>query len=353
METRASWILLSVMRVLWRRVIKPVAKPSWTIVLLSVLTAATWAQSQPSTLTPSRDSANPGATVRINVEPSLGANQPTGSRLLLRSARGQREGADIELRIMEWHVDWLRALIPRDARTDAGAMLLVLLDRRNNVIADSRNRFFRVVEASDTGPLGRAAPKPGPVPSPDPLPPDRSADKTTRPVPDATPRKVDPRPAPEVPTKQPTPTTPGVTAKAKDPTLLTTPGVEGQAKRLPIQVADYVAIGVRDLQLRDNVTYPTVFNLPADVRLEGPAVLMFMANPEQGGVIINLTVSINGHEVKSIRFREGTMHARCISFNAKGVLLAGRNEIVFKKHGGGLSLSIDDIVLWFHRDVNY
>jgi hypothetical protein len=88
-----------------------------------------------------------------------------------------------------------------------------------------------------------------------------------------------------------------------------------------------------------------------DVWLDEQAVLMFTVNPEKGGVLINLEVSINGHAVKGIGFREGTMHARYIIFNAGGILSAGTNRIAFRYHGLGLSLSIDEVVLLFHRDI--
>lgn len=111
------------------------------------------AQGRPSLLKPNRDSAAPGATVSIAVDPALSTQQPAGSHLVLRPTR---RGDDVELRIVEWRGDALRAQIPRNADEGAGAARFVLLDRRNGVLADSGNRMFRVA-AHEVPNAGRAA----------------------------------------------------------------------------------------------------------------------------------------------------------------------------------------------------
>ena len=116
-----------------------------------------FAQGRPSILTPNRDSAPPGATLSIAINPALAAQQPAGSHLLLRSAQGRRGAADVELRIAQWRGDAIRATIPRDAALDAGAARLVLVDRRNEVIAQSGNQLFRVVAAGEAPSAGRIA----------------------------------------------------------------------------------------------------------------------------------------------------------------------------------------------------
>ncbi|NWG04134.1 MAG: hypothetical protein HXY44_14870 [Syntrophaceae bacterium] len=250
----------------------------------------------------------------------LGKHHIENVRMVLRPSQAQGPESDLVLRIIEYQGAWFSVRIPQDASLDMGPCRLLLLNSRGDILASSGNRFFRIVSAAPSA--------------------------SQKPVPGA-----DARPSKEEVRAKEKMSTPGVRAEAREPVVLTTPGVAGQAKKLPLQVADYVTIGRKNMELRDDYRYPMVFHLPADLRLDGQGVLMFMANPEQGGVVITLWVSINGHNVKTINFREGTMHARCISFNAKGVLLAGRNEIEFKKSGGGLTLSIDDIVLWFQREV--
>jgi len=51
-------------------------------------------------------------------------------------------------------------------------------------------------------------------------------------------------------------TTPGMSAEAQDPTIMTTPGIAVQAKRLPIPVADYVTIGLNELDIKNGIRYP-------------------------------------------------------------------------------------------------
>jgi len=367
MQTKTNLNLRSFIKLIWRWAIRSAAQIGVTMVLLSVLAIAAWAQ-QPSRLTPNRDSAPPGATVRITVNPSLDANQPPRSRLLLRSAEGQRGPADITLQILEWHGDWLRARIPQNASTDTGALLLVLVDRRDNIIADSGNRFFRIEEASKppregsvspgqapvsrttspgTGPA--AAPKSGPSPSP-PSPRDKSAEKVARSAPDPSSR-TDPRPAPEVQAKSPGLTAPdaGVTATGKSPTLLTTPGVAATAKVLPQTVADFVVIVDKTTKIKEYKAASFSFTLPAGTKLNEHAVLAYMVNPDTGGLTAKLTLSLNGREIRNYSFDSGAMRGMWESFDGTGILRDGTNTFEFKV--GGLPVSLSDVVLWFHREV--
>lgn len=124
------------------------------LAMLASLGTDIHAQVRPATLTPSRDSAAPGATLSIAISPALATQQPAGSHLLLRSTR---RGPDVELRIVEWRGNGIRAQIPRDASVDAGATRLMLLDRRNEVIAHSGNQMFRVAEAGAVSSTSRTA----------------------------------------------------------------------------------------------------------------------------------------------------------------------------------------------------
>jgi len=111
-------------------------------IAFGLLSSPAFAQARLSRLLPNRDSAPPGATVTLAVQPPLATQQPAGSRLLLRSTR--RDGADLELRVVQWRGGILRAQIPRNAEESSGAARFVLLDRRDEVMADSGNRMFRV-----------------------------------------------------------------------------------------------------------------------------------------------------------------------------------------------------------------
>lgn len=124
-----------------------------TALAVYALLGSALAQGRPSMLAPNRDSAAPGATVSITVAPALSTQQPAGSHLVLRPTR---RGNDVELRIVEWRGDAIRAQIPRNAEEGAGAARFVLFDRRNGVLADSGNRMFRVA-ANEIPNAGRAA----------------------------------------------------------------------------------------------------------------------------------------------------------------------------------------------------
>ncbi len=330
-----------------------------TAVTWIALVAIVWAQSHPATLRASRDSASPGATVRITVNPSLGDDQPIGSRLLLRSAQGRGGVADIELQITEWHGDWLHARIPRDASTDTGALLFVLVDRRGNVIASSGNRFFRIEEASaapregqtsqgqgspatkqDTVAAAHGVQKPVQSPPQKPSPQDRSLEKPSRPTPDASPR-TNPRPTPDIEPKSPSLTTPGVIA-GKGHEISPAPTRLGS-------VADFVVIADRATEIRREGQESFSFTLPADTKLNDRAVLAYVINPDPGGVDAYITLSINGHEIKGYTFNSGANRGMWEAFDGAGILRVGANTFEFRVRAHGFSVS--DIVLWFHREA--
>ena len=195
-----------------------------------------FAQGRPSTLTPNRDSAPPGATLSIAINPALATQQPAGSRLLLRSAQGRRGPGDVELRIAQWRGDAIRATIPRDASIDAGAARLVLLDRRNEVIAQSGNQMFRVAAAGEVPSAGRAA---GSAGSAAHIPGNGSTSRVPgSPGPDVAGRRQLDRSGSAV-----VPSVPGVVPDADPRTergvharsgSVSTPGVSGQAREMEI-----------------------------------------------------------------------------------------------------------------------
>jgi hypothetical protein len=157
-------------------------------------------------------------------------------------------------------------------------------------------------------------------------------------------------------------TTPGVSGQAKEVQVPTTPGVQGKAAKLPTPVADYVGIATREIVLKnENRWEVSVFTLPSDVRLDDQAVLMFLANPDDSQ--IEFKVRINGHDIKHVTFKEGAARTFHIRFNAKGILRSGQNDLGllgYEVRVGGIELGrterkirIDDIVLWFHRDIRW
>jgi PAN domain len=203
------------------------------IAMLASLGTDIRAQVRPATLTPSRDSAAPGATLSIAISPALATQQPAGSHLVLRSTR---RGPDVELRIVEWRGNGIRAQIPRDAGVDAGATRLMLLDRRNEVIAHSGNQMFRVAAAGELPSAGRIAgaegsrtsePGSGPISRvpgsqvPDVAgrreAPDRSAGAVVPNVPNLLP--PDPRTERGVHARPGVPSTPGVRGQAREPDI--------------------------------------------------------------------------------------------------------------------------------------
>lgn len=291
------------------------------VILLAAFVSVGETQPRPATLTASVWRGTPGTTFRIDVNPVIGldAERAAETRVVLRPSQAQGPQTDLRLRISEYHGAWLLVQIPRDADPDFGLGRLLWLDRRGDVLATSGDRLFRVASAT---PQAAQNPAPG----------------------------ADPRPNREpIPAKEKM-TTPGVRGEAQNPTVLTTPGIAVQAKRLPIPVADYVTIGLNEIDIKHNVRYPLAFMLPADVRHDDRAVLTFVVNPEVGGVNNELYVSINGQDVESISFGHAGTRAWSVTFHAR-VLRSGRNEIVFSGRTGGLRLKVKDIVLWFHRDI--
>ena len=172
----------------------------------------------------------------IAINPALATQQPAGSHLLLRSAQGRRGAADVELRIAQWRGDAIRATIPRDAGVDAGAARLVLLDRRNEVIAQSGNQMFRVAAAGEVPSAGRTA---GAAGSAAHIPGNGSTSRVPgSPGPDVAGRRQLDRSGSAV-----VPSVPGVVPDADPRTergvharsgSVSTPGVSGQAREMEI-----------------------------------------------------------------------------------------------------------------------
>ncbi|MGZ9074184.1 MAG: PAN domain-containing protein [Burkholderiaceae bacterium] len=207
------------------------------LALFGPFAAPALAQARASILTPSRDSAAPGATLSIVVNPALAGQQPAGSHLVLRSTR--RGGGDVELRIVDWSGNAIRAQIPRNAGVDTGATRLMLLDRRNEVIADSGNRMFRVaaareVPSEDRTAGGASASTNVPGNGPTSRVPGTSADVASRrdkpdrqaaafpPV--GTRPDVDPRPEHGVPARSRTLSTPGIQVQTREPEIAANEG---------------------------------------------------------------------------------------------------------------------------------
>jgi len=293
--------------------------------LLAAFISVGETQPRPATLTPSVSRGGPGTSFRIDINPVIGldAERAAETRMVLRPSQAQGPQTDVVLRIVEYHGDWMQVQIPRAADLNLGPGRLLWLNRRGDVLASSGDRLFRVTSAAP-----QAAQNPAPVPGADP----RAKQESIRAK-----EKM---------------TTPGVRAEAQEAQVMTTPGVSAKARRLPIPVADYVGIGVREIQLNTDRPFVSSFMLPADVRLDGHAVLTFMANPT-GNDLPSLFVSINGHEIKSLHFNEGAIRACQIRFDARTILAAGHNELVFRIRQMSFEMiKVDEIVLWFHRDID-
>jgi hypothetical protein len=290
------------------------------LLLAAFVPVALTQQYSPSTLTPSANGAAPGASFRVDMSPGIGADRTEGMRMVLRPPQAQGPQSDVVLRIVEYHGSWFLIRVPQDAPTDLAPGRLLLVNSGGDILASSGNRLFRIASVHPPVPQ-KAAPSASAAPR---------ASKE------------------EIRAKEKL-TTPGVAGQAREAQVMTTPGVAAKAKRIPTPVTDYIAIGVREIEphVRSQVF---VFNLPADTRLDGPAVFMFLANPNGEPV---LEISINGHEIKRIGFHEGTARTWHISFNARGILLAGRNELEISCQASFDKLTIDDLLLWFHRDIEW
>lgn len=289
--------------------------------LLAAIAGTALTQGRQSILTPSPDRAVPGAAIRVDVTPALDSRRAEDLKLILRPSRAQRSDSDVELQIFEYHGDWLRARIPQSARPESGAMRLLLLDRIGEVLATSGNQFFRVIAEG---------------------PP--------------TPEKVSP--APGVPDPR------GKREEAREKVQMSTPGVRAQAKRLPTQIADYVVIADEAIVLEDHERRvrgdsPTIrlsFTLPNDAILNDRAVLTYMMNPtgEHPSNPRTARVLVNGHLLEEYEFREGTNRGMWIAFRGYNrILRHGENSVEFRCFVGGEKITIDDVVLWYHREIEW
>ena len=289
--------------------------------LLAALVSIGETQPRPATLTPSVSRGAPGTTFRIDVNPVIGldAERAAETRFVLRPSQAQGPQTDLVLRTVEYHGAWSLVQIPREADPNLGPGRLLWLDRRGGVLATSGDRLFRVAL-----PTSQAAQNPAPG--------------------------ADPRPKRDPVRAKEKMTTPGMSAEAQDPTVMTAPGVAVQAKRLPIPVADYVTIGMNEIDIKQDVRYPIAFVLPTDVRNDDRVVLTFMVNAQAGSVNNELYITINGSDVRSYDFNYSGTKAMSIVFHAR-ILREGRNEIVLSGRTGGQRLKVDEIVLWFHRDI--
>lgn len=291
--------------------------------LLAAFISVGETQPRLATLTPSISRGAPGTTFRIDVNPVIGldAERAAETRMVLRPSQAQGPQTDLVLRTLEYHGAWLLVQIPRDAGLNLGPCRLLWLDRDGDVLASSGDRLFRVSSATP-----QAAQNPAPVPGADPRAkrePIRAKEKMT---------------------------TPGVRAEAQEARVMTTPGIGVQAKRLPIPAADFVTIGLNELDIKDGIRYPLAFTLPVDLRHEDRVVLTFMVNAQAGSVNNELYITINGSDVRSYDFNYSGTKAMSVVFHAR-ILLEGRNEIVLSGRTGGQRLKVDEIVLWFHRDI--
>lgn len=300
---------------------KATAAAGPAIAMLAVIVLLAYPQPRPSTLTPSAWSAAPGSTLRVDMDPVIGlrGREAENLRMVLRPSQAQGPQSDLVLRIVEFMGAWFRVQIPQNARLDMGPCRLLLLDAPGDILATSGNRFFRVVSVGT-----KVSPKPTPG--------------------------TDPRPGGESGRPKEKMTTPGVSAEAREAQVMTTPGIAVQAKRLPIPVADYVTIGLNELDIKNGIRYPLAFTLPADLRHEDRVVLTFMVNAQAGSVNNELYITINGSDVRSYDFNYSGTKAMSVVFHAR-ILLEGRNEIVLSGRTGGQRLKVDEIVLWFHRDI--
>ncbi len=332
-----------------RRLLNPVAVFEAALVLLVTFVLPAYPQSRPSRLTPGVDGAAPGESFRVDIDPVIGmrAQEAESCRMVLRPSGERGPQSDIVLTIVEYHGSWFLVRMPQEIRSRMGAWILFLLNRRGDVLASSGDATFRILSVPRTGQVA-----PG------------SRGATNGPVRD----RVDPSAGPdprqgreEVRARQGL-TTPGVSGQARETQDITTPGASAEARRLPTPVTDYVGIAAREIVLRhENRWDVTAFTLPSDVRLSDEAVLVFIANPDDSET--ELKLRINGHEIKNLGFHEGTARTFHVRFNAKGILRPGRNELELSGNeirvGGIINLEperkirIDDIILWFHRDIQW
>jgi hypothetical protein len=333
-----------------KKLMKSAAAFGAASVLLFTFVISTYPQARPSTLTPSVDGAAPGESFRVDMNPVIGmrGQEAENLRIVLRPSRAQGAQSDLELRIEEFYGSGFRVRMPQEARPNMGPGRLHLLNQRGDVLASSKNANFRILAAPRAGQVAPGSGSAGAGPAPD------RAGRSAGP---------DPRQGREErPSRQGGMTAPGVSAQAEDPQVFTTPGISAQAQRLPTPVTDYVGIATREIVLKSSEkTDISVFTLPSDVRLDDQVVLMFMANPDDAQ--IEFEVTINGHEIRRVTFKEGAVRTFHIRFNARGILRSGRNELGllgYESRVGGIDLGrterkirVDDIVLLFHRDIHW
>jgi hypothetical protein len=301
---------------------KATAAAGPAIAMLAVIVLLVYPQPRPSTLTPSAWSAVPGSTLRVDMDPVIGlrGRDAENLRMVLRPSQAQGPQSDLVLRIVEFMGAWFRVQIPQNARLDMGPCRLLLLDAPGDILATSGNRFFRVVSVGT-----KVSPKPTPGP--------------------------DPRPGGESVRPKEKMTAPAASAEALEAQVMTTPGIAVQAKRLPIPVADYVTIGLNVVDIKHGIRYPLAFMLPSDFRRDDRVVLTYMLNAETGGIQNGLLIAINGSDVRSYDIHYAGTRAMSVVFHAR-ILREGRNEIVLSHNKpGSLRLKVDEIVLWFHRDI--
>lgn len=139
------------------------------MLMLAMIASASCLPALASELAPSRNTAAPGDSVHVAVNPPLNATMPAGARLFL--ARSDVVGATkvgAELRIAEWKGDSFVAVFPCNAYYD-DVMVPLILERdhdggRGNRIhgrlASSavRGHFLRVKTGNAANCAGRAQP---------------------------------------------------------------------------------------------------------------------------------------------------------------------------------------------------
>jgi hypothetical protein len=140
---------------------------SMTLVL-AMIASASCLPALATELVPSRNTAAPGDSVHVAVNPPLNATMPAGARLYLARSDVVASTKGAELRIAEWKGDSFVAVFPCNAYYDDAMVPLILVrefdDGRDNRIhgrlASSavRGHFLRVKTGNAANCAGRAQP---------------------------------------------------------------------------------------------------------------------------------------------------------------------------------------------------
>ena len=118
-------------------------------------------------------------------------------------------------------------------------------------------------------------------------------------------------------------------------------------------IADFLVVRDSSFVLSGTESKTIEFDLPADTDLGSVGVLAYEVRSSTDAQDLTLEIQLNGNRVDAPVFRDRDIpRGLWETFNQDGTALKlTGNVLEFKISGGTGSLSIRDVVLWYHRTI--